>query len=176
MADIEDEHRTSTHRALALRDVIGAWLICGVIAAMALAFSGDRHAPPASAPLESALAIPHDHAGYGTKCAFPARPDRLCTASANNARRALSHPCCQQALWRRLGDDHPYVSGFATTSAFHCRRDSADPLWPNRRHQLQPRQQQVDVKEDNNRRERDRRNQVILDRLYLRNSTSIVTA
>ena len=42
-------------------------------------------------------------------------------------------------------------------------------------HHLQASQQQVDVKEDNNRRERDRRNQVVLDRLYLRNSTSIVT-
>jgi len=98
MADIEDEHRTSTHRALALRDVISAWLICGVIAAMALAFSGAPHAPPASALLESALTIPHDHAGYGTKCAFPARPELLCAESANNARRALSHPCCKQAL------------------------------------------------------------------------------
>ena len=98
MADIEDEHRTSTHRALALRDVIGAWLICGVIAAMALAFSGNPYAPPASAPLESALRIPHDHAGYGTKCTFPAQPELLCAASANNARLALSHPCCRQAL------------------------------------------------------------------------------
>jgi len=43
-------------------------------------------------------------------------------------------------------------------------------------HQLQPSQQRVDVKEDNNRRERDRRNQAVLDRLLLRNSTSIVTA
>ena len=33
-------------------------------------------------------------------------------------------------------------------------------------HHLQPRQQQVDVKGDNNHRERDRRNQAVLDRLY----------
>ena len=98
MAGAEDEHCMSTHRTLTLRDVIGAWVICGAIAAMTLVSLGAPHAPPASAPLESALTIQHDHAGYGTKCAFPARPEMLRTASANNARRALSHPCCRQAL------------------------------------------------------------------------------
>jgi hypothetical protein len=98
MEDTEDERRTNTHGALTLRDVIGAWLICGAIAAMALAFSDDPHARPASATPESALTIPHDHAGYGTKCAFPARPQLLCAASAANARPALSHPCCRHAL------------------------------------------------------------------------------
>jgi len=43
MADTKDEYRANTDRRLALRDVIGAWLICGVIAAAALAFSGDPH-------------------------------------------------------------------------------------------------------------------------------------
>ena len=33
-------------------------------------------------------------------------------------------------------------------------------------HQLQPSQQQVDGKKDNNRRDRDRRNQAVLDRLH----------
>ncbi len=98
MADTKDGYHANTDRRVALRDVIGAWLICGVIAAAALAFSGDPYAPPASAPLGSALTTPRDHAGYGTKCAFPARPELLCAESANNARRALSHPCCKQAL------------------------------------------------------------------------------
>ena len=98
MADTKDEYRANTDRRLALRDVIGAWLISGVIAAAALAFSGDPHAPPASAPVGSALMTPRDHAGYGMKCTFPARPELLCAASANNARRALTHLCCRQAL------------------------------------------------------------------------------
>ena len=73
MADAEDAHHTSTHRALTLRDVIGAWVICGAIAAMALASLGAPHAPHASAPLESALTIQRDHAGYGTRCSFSVR-------------------------------------------------------------------------------------------------------
>lgn len=98
MEDTEDERRTNTHGALTLRDVIGAWLICGAIAAMALAFSGDLHAPPVSALLEPALMSPRDHAGYDKKCAPAAGAELLCAASANNARHAPSHPCCRQAL------------------------------------------------------------------------------
>ena len=49
MADIKHEHRANTDKGLGLRDVVGAWLICGMIAVMALTFSGDPHAPPASA-------------------------------------------------------------------------------------------------------------------------------
>ena len=98
MADRKDEHHTNTNRALALRDVIGAWLICGAIAAMALASSGDPQAPTVSAPLASALTTPRNHAVYGTNCAFPARSELLCATSANNARRVQSHQCCRQAL------------------------------------------------------------------------------
>jgi hypothetical protein len=98
MADRNDDDRTNADKALALRDVIGAWLICGAIAAMALASSGNPHAPTVSAPLASALTTPRNHAAYGTKCAFSARSELLCAASANNARRVQSHQCCRQAL------------------------------------------------------------------------------
>jgi hypothetical protein len=97
MADRKDEHRTNTDRALALRDVIGAWLICGAIAAMALASSGNPRAPT-TAPPASALTTPRNYAVYGTKCGFGARSELLCAASANNARRVQSHQCCRQAL------------------------------------------------------------------------------
>ena len=45
-------------RGLDLRDVVGAWLVCALVASIALAVSNDFHAPPASASLATALMQP----------------------------------------------------------------------------------------------------------------------
>jgi hypothetical protein len=51
----KEEYRASAARGLDLRDVVAAWLVCALVASIALAFSGDFHAPPASALVATAL-------------------------------------------------------------------------------------------------------------------------
>jgi lipopolysaccharide export LptBFGC system permease protein LptF len=51
----KEEYRASAARGLDLRDVVGAWLVCALVASIALAVSGDFHAPPASASVATAL-------------------------------------------------------------------------------------------------------------------------
>jgi hypothetical protein len=59
MAEItKEEYRASAARGSDLRDVVGAWLVCALVASMALAASGDFHAPPASASVATALMQP----------------------------------------------------------------------------------------------------------------------
>ena len=45
-------------RGLDLRDVVGAWLVCALVASIALAVSSDFHARPASASVATALMQP----------------------------------------------------------------------------------------------------------------------
>ena len=45
-------------RGLDLRDVVGAWLVCGLVASIALAVSSDLRAPPASVWVATALMQP----------------------------------------------------------------------------------------------------------------------
>jgi hypothetical protein len=59
MAEIaKEEYRASAARALDLRDVVGAWLICALVGSIALAVSSDFQAPPASASFATALVQP----------------------------------------------------------------------------------------------------------------------
>jgi hypothetical protein len=59
MAEITvEESRASTTRGLDLRDVVGAWLVCALVASIALAVSSDFHAPPASTLVATALVQP----------------------------------------------------------------------------------------------------------------------
>lgn len=59
MAEItREEYRASAARGLDLRDVVGAWLVCALVASIALAVSSDFHAPPASASVATALMQP----------------------------------------------------------------------------------------------------------------------
>jgi hypothetical protein len=51
----KDELRASALRASDLRDVAGAWLVCALVAAIALAVSGDPPPPSASAAVATAL-------------------------------------------------------------------------------------------------------------------------
>jgi hypothetical protein len=59
MAELtKEECRASAARGLDLREVVAAWLVCALVASIALAFSGDFHAPPASALVATALMQP----------------------------------------------------------------------------------------------------------------------
>ena len=59
MAEITvEESRASTTRGLDLRDVVGAWLVCALVASIALAVSNAFHAPPVSASVATALMQP----------------------------------------------------------------------------------------------------------------------
>jgi hypothetical protein len=55
-----EEYRASAARGLDLRDVVGAWVVCALVASIALAVSSDFHfhAPPASASVVTALMQP----------------------------------------------------------------------------------------------------------------------
>jgi hypothetical protein len=56
MAEItKEEYRASAARGLDLRDVVAAWLVCALVASIALAVSSDFHAPPASVSVATAL-------------------------------------------------------------------------------------------------------------------------
>jgi len=54
----KEEYRASAGSGLNLRDVVAAWLVCALVASIALAVSSDFHAPPASAPVATALVQP----------------------------------------------------------------------------------------------------------------------
>jgi hypothetical protein len=59
MAEItKEEYRASAARGLDLRDVVAAWLVCALVASIALAVSSDFHARPASASVATALMRP----------------------------------------------------------------------------------------------------------------------
>jgi hypothetical protein len=59
MAEItKEEYRASATRGLDLCDVVAAWLVCALVASIALAGSSDFHAPPAFAPVATALMQP----------------------------------------------------------------------------------------------------------------------
>jgi hypothetical protein len=59
MAEItREEYRASAARGLDLRDVVAAWLVCALVASIALAVSSDLHAPPACASVATALVQP----------------------------------------------------------------------------------------------------------------------
>jgi hypothetical protein len=59
MAEItKEEYRASAARGLDLCDVVAAWLVCALVASIALAVSNDFHAPPASASVAIALMQP----------------------------------------------------------------------------------------------------------------------
>jgi hypothetical protein len=59
MAEItKEEYRASAARGLDLCDVVAAWLVCALVASIALAVSNDFHAPPASASVATALMQP----------------------------------------------------------------------------------------------------------------------
>ena len=59
MAEItKEEYRASAARGLDWRDVVGAWLVCALVALIALAVSSDFHGPPASASAVTALMQP----------------------------------------------------------------------------------------------------------------------
>jgi hypothetical protein len=59
MAEItKEEYRACAARGLHLRDVVGAWLVCALVALIALAVSSDFHLPPASASAATALMQP----------------------------------------------------------------------------------------------------------------------
>ena len=59
MAEItREEYRASAARELDLRDVVAGWLVCALVASIALAVSSDFHAPPASASVATALMQP----------------------------------------------------------------------------------------------------------------------
>ena len=53
----KEEYRASAARGLDLRDVVAAWLVCALVASIALAVSNDFHAP-ASASVATALMQP----------------------------------------------------------------------------------------------------------------------
>jgi hypothetical protein len=55
MGDIKDELIEKAATGSDLRDVAGAWLVCALIAVLALAVSGDLHDPGASAPIATAF-------------------------------------------------------------------------------------------------------------------------
>jgi hypothetical protein len=56
MAEItKEEYRASAARGLNLRDVVAAWLVCALVASIALAVSSDFHPPPASTSVATAL-------------------------------------------------------------------------------------------------------------------------
>ena len=55
MGDIKDELIEKVVTGSELRDIAGAWLVCALIAALALALSGDLHDPGASAPIATAF-------------------------------------------------------------------------------------------------------------------------
>jgi hypothetical protein len=48
MRDLPPEPRSN------FRDVVGAWLVCALVAALALALSGDLHSAPMPAPVAAA--------------------------------------------------------------------------------------------------------------------------
>ena len=56
----KEEYRASVARGLDLRDVVAAWLVCALVASIALAVSSDFHfrAPPAAASVATALMQP----------------------------------------------------------------------------------------------------------------------
>jgi hypothetical protein len=54
----KDQPEATASTGSDLRDIAGAWLVCALIAAVALALSGDLNAPPASAPTAVALMQP----------------------------------------------------------------------------------------------------------------------
>ena len=59
MAEIKkEEYRASAARGLDWRDVVGAWLVCALVALIALAVSSEFHGPPASASAATALMQP----------------------------------------------------------------------------------------------------------------------
>ena len=59
MAEItKEEYRARAARGLDWRDVVGAWLVCALVALIALAVSSDFHGPPASALAATALMQP----------------------------------------------------------------------------------------------------------------------
>ena len=59
MAEItKEEYRARAARGLDLRDVVGAWLVCALVALIALAVSSEFHGPPASASAATALMQP----------------------------------------------------------------------------------------------------------------------
>ena len=64
----KEEHRASAASGLNLRDVVAAWLVCALVASIALAVSSDFHfrAPPASAAVAADLVQPTPGTG---KCA-----------------------------------------------------------------------------------------------------------
>ena len=64
MAEItKEEYRASAARGLDLRDVVGAWLVCALVALIALAVSSKFHVPPASASAATALMQPTPNNG-----------------------------------------------------------------------------------------------------------------
>jgi hypothetical protein len=60
MAEItKEEYGASAARGLDLRDVVGAWLVCALVASIALAVSSDFHFhAPAAASVTTALMQP----------------------------------------------------------------------------------------------------------------------
>ena len=54
----KEEYRASAASGLNLRDVVAAWLVCALVASIALAVSSDFHAPSASASIATALVQP----------------------------------------------------------------------------------------------------------------------
>jgi hypothetical protein len=54
----KEEYRASATSGLNLRDVVAAWLVCALVASIALAVSSDFHARPASASVATALMQP----------------------------------------------------------------------------------------------------------------------
>jgi hypothetical protein len=54
----KEEYRASAASGLNLRDVVAAWLVCALVASIALAVSSDFHARPASASVATALMQP----------------------------------------------------------------------------------------------------------------------
>jgi hypothetical protein len=59
MAEItKEEYRASAATGLDLRDVVGVWFLCALVASIALAVSSDFHAPPAFASVATALMQP----------------------------------------------------------------------------------------------------------------------
>lgn len=52
------EYRASAASGLNLRDVVAAWLVCALVASIALAVSSDFHTRPASASVATALMQP----------------------------------------------------------------------------------------------------------------------
>jgi hypothetical protein len=54
----KEEYRASVASGLNLRDVVAAWLVCALVASIALAVSSAFHAPPVSASVATALMQP----------------------------------------------------------------------------------------------------------------------